>query len=247
MPPSLAAVRRTLAVVSRLAETRYLRVYEVAQSQGISRPAAHRLLATLVATGYAVRDEHGPGYLPGPALLAISRATGFGDALRDRARVALRMLRDEVDETLHVAIRQGSGMRLIEGVRGTIEPAGALRVGLLLPAHTTAAGKAALANLSESEVRALHPRGLLHITPRSLATIDDLLVDLGRVRSRGYALNVEEAQVGISGIAAAAPHGVESGIVSIVVTAPTERLNAERIGHIVPRLRRAAEILGSEV
>src|SRR5690606_8045973 len=72
------------------------------------------------------------------------------------------------------------------------------RVGMSLRLHSTAIGKSILAHLPEDEVRAIAERtGLSPLTPNTLATTEDLLEHLVRVRAAGYAVDEEENVPGV--------------------------------------------------
>ncbi len=78
------------------------------------------------------------------------------------------------------------------------------RVGMSLRLHSTAIGKAILAELTDEEVRGVAVRtGLPRLTPATLTGVDELLAHLGKVRARGYAMDDEENEPGIRCVGAA--------------------------------------------
>lgn len=239
----IEAVDRALRLVEELVRVRHVRVIDVAEMLDISMSAAHRLLSTLEVRGFATHAQTGRGYVPGPQLVDLADRSMAVFDLRERACVALDLLSADLEETLHFAVLQGSGVRFIEAVEGRIATPSRVRRGLLLPAHATSAGKALLAALSESVVRDMHPRGIFPLTDQGLCTVDELVAELDRVRHRGYAINRGESEAGVTGIAvrARAPHGRAVG--AIVVTAPSERMTANRIPGVAARLRRAAQAM----
>ncbi|WP_406275688.1 IclR family transcriptional regulator C-terminal domain-containing protein [Actinacidiphila glaucinigra] len=76
------------------------------------------------------------------------------------------------------------------------------RVGGRLPAHCTATGKALLAYGTPPGLAAVLGVGLRRRTQRTIVVPRLLLQDLVRTRARGYAVNWEEAEVGVSAVAA---------------------------------------------
>lgn len=243
--PGIEAVDRALRLIEELVRVRHIRVVDVADMLSISMSAAHRLLATLEARGFAAHALVGRSYVPGPQLVDIAdRSMAIFD-LRERACMALEMLSADLEETLHFAVLQGSGVRFVEAVEGRISPPARSRCGLLLPAHATAAGKVLLAALTDEQVRDMHPRGLFPLTTRGLGTVDELLDELAEVRRQGHALNREESELGVTGVAVRARGPRARSVGAIVVTAPSERLTDTRIGGVVTRLHRAARAIES--
>lgn len=72
------------------------------------------------------------------------------------------------------------------------------RVGMRLPAHCAATGKALLSTMPEERVRALYSNAsLTQLTPHSVRTLEALLEDLRQARLRGYAIDDEETREGM--------------------------------------------------
>ena len=66
-----------------------------------------------------------------------------------------------------------------------------------LPANCTATGKSLLSTLSDEMVSEIFSAGeLKRMTPKSCQSLEALLSDLQRTRTRGYAIDDEEAQEG---------------------------------------------------
>src|SRR5205085_2556557 len=78
-------------------------------------------------------------------------------------------------------------------------------VGVRLPAHLTASGRAVLAHLPAAQVRALYPSAAAFVDrtgagPRSPSALRTLLAE---TRQRGYAVEAGEVTAGLSSVAAA--------------------------------------------
>lgn len=99
------------------------------------------------------------------------------------------------------------------------------RVGAILPAHCTAVGKAHLAFLPQPEIERLYTDNILEKhTERSLGTRTALLEDLKRTAERGWALENEEADQDVRGIAVPVRDFSDSVIAAIGIVAPAHRL-----------------------
>ncbi|MEX2337756.1 MAG: IclR family transcriptional regulator [Aquisalimonadaceae bacterium] len=72
------------------------------------------------------------------------------------------------------------------------------RIGMRLPAHCAATGKALLSTLPDERIRALYGNTpLTQLTRHSIGTVDALLEDLHQTRLRRYAIDDEETREGM--------------------------------------------------
>lgn len=105
---------------------------------------------------------------------------------------------------MHLALLDGAEAVYVAKVEGAKPYRMASRIGMAVPLHCTAIGKAALAALPESEVRALlirtPPRAR---TPRTITDPERLIAHLTEVRERGWAVDDEENEVGVRCVGAA--------------------------------------------
>jgi DNA-binding IclR family transcriptional regulator len=128
-------------------------------------------------------------------------------------------------------------------------------IGVRLPAHLTAVGRAILAELPEAQVRALYAnQPLVKRTGHGPTSVDALLRDLEAVRGRGVAHDAEMVTPGISCIAAPvfSHEGVPAAAVGITFvsaqrTAEDIAIAAEVVREISGRLSRSLGHPGADV
>jgi IclR family acetate operon transcriptional repressor len=119
-------------------------------------------------------------------------------------------------------------------------------VGRRVPAHCTGVGKALLATLPTSEVRALIARtGLPAATPHTITDPALLLRELDRIRARGYAVDDAEQELGVRCVAVAVPGAPSATALS--VSGPAARVTWEAVEGFVPQLRTAAVALAGQL
>ncbi len=169
----------------------------VAARTGLPKSTVHRTLRVWTLRGYVVVLGHGL-YGPGPRVLAAAgRVSEVQDSAR-LARGALRGLQRHTDHTVHLALLDGREAVYVEKLEGRRPYRMASAVGMRLPLHCTAIGKAILAHLPEGECDLLIGRGPLQArTSRTLRDRTALHADLAAIRRRGWALDDEENEVGI--------------------------------------------------
>lgn len=162
---------------------------DVAAAARMPKPTAHRILATFITRGYARQRVDGR-YEPGMRILGLAGRVQEGLDLATIARPAMRVLQTLLPETVHFAILEHGDAVYIEKLEGRRAFRMASRVGMSVPLHCTAIGKAALAYLSADECFArLGPEPYESRTPRTMTHWADLQGDLSRVAERGFAID----------------------------------------------------------
>ena len=221
------AIGKVAAVVSALTEEGS--TSGIARRTGLPSSTVHRILQDLVAVGWA-REDGNRGYLLGAQLLALAgRATDQASLVRV-AHPTLQELSDRTGHTVHFAVRTGVEAVYIDKIEGTRVYQMRSRVGLAIPLHCTAIGKAVLAELPEAEARAVLTRaGMPARTSNTITTVDDMVSHLEVVRRRGYSLDDEENELSIRCIGAAMrdQSGVPIGGVSLTML--SFELNPDRV------------------
>jgi DNA-binding IclR family transcriptional regulator len=241
----LQSVDRAFTLVAMLREGD-LRVVDAAERLGVAQSTAHRLLAMLVHHDYAVQlRQH--IYTAGPALAAgIDRARQPPNLVQV-ARPHIAELSAQTGETVHVMVLEGTGARFVDGVESAQNLKVSTRVGMVLPAHITSGGKALLARLSLEELLRLYPRGL-RLTPDAAGPdIVSLERELGTIRRRGYAVNLEETEQRINAIGAAVVTDRGRGVAAVVVAAPSVRVPKRALGALSEPLLATVSSIGAEI
>lgn len=190
-----SSIDKTLAVLEALAD--HHRITDIAAATGLTKSTVHRILQALVLWGFARPDGLG-SYEPGPRILTLAgRVMQRFDPAR-QASGTLRALSEATGCTTHFAIRSADEAVYVDKQEGRRPYQMPSRIGMSVPLHTTAIGKAVLAELADDEVLAICRRtGLEPRTPQSLTSEEDLLTHLARVRAVGYAVDDEENVPGI--------------------------------------------------
>jgi IclR family acetate operon transcriptional repressor len=223
-----------------------LGVAEAARRLGVAPSTAHRLLSMLRHHGFAVQDGRRQYHL-GPACAQLRQGARPGRDLRAVMRPHLDLMCRQLQETVHLVVLQGTAVRFIEGV----EAAQALRVGtragIMLPAHCTAGGKALLAQLTTGEIDALYAHGLPEIYGPAVADLPALRRHLASVRRRGYAINREESERGITGVGVCLRDADGRVHGAMAVAMPTARCPNTRIAEVGQLLSRNADRLAEEL
>ena len=155
------------------------------------------LCTTLTLTGLVSRIENG-GYQLGTHLVDLAHAYLSNIDLTKEFTAAWDSFEMLHGEGVVLAVLDGISVVYI-ACRNSDLPLGVnYRIGMRLPAHCTATGKALLSTLPDARVRALYKGAeLVKLTPHSHTTLATLLKDLHKIRLRGYAVDDEETREGM--------------------------------------------------
>jgi len=231
----------TLEIVDAVAESGGARVSQIADRLDIAESTASNHLHTLRRAGVLTAD--GDIYHLSLKLAKL----GEHAKTRDRAYRHAIEITNELDErtnfeTSFTVEENGLGRYLRPEVDATTDVDRYFTVGERMYLHTTAAGKAILAEYPEERVDFIVDRtGLPGQTDRTITSREALKRELDEIRQRGYALNRGEDQEGVYAIGQVAtkPSGAVLGAIS--VAGPTyrtkkrrfeERLTSTLDGHI---------------
>jgi DNA-binding IclR family transcriptional regulator len=214
----------------------------------VASSTAHRLLAMLAYRGFVRQDPVSKAYLPGPSLTGVAFAI-FGriDIARSAAPV-MHGLSEQLRETVHVGMLDGASVRFVAAVEGPAAVRVASRLGRAMPAHCTSTGKAMLAQLPQSELRALLPREqLTRITSHSIGSRTELEAELAGIRERGYATNSEESEESVVSVAVPIPTRAPGLRLALNAAAPQNRLAAAQYPAVAAALVAAAKEIGDQL
>ncbi|MCU0841448.1 MAG: IclR family transcriptional regulator [Thiobacillaceae bacterium] len=233
-----------LDAMARYAEPASLKY--LAADTGLHPSTAHRILSALAEHGYVERVEPA-GWQLGAKLLQLGHRVRAGHDVRREARPVMDWLRDEIGESVNLTLREGDEVIYVE--RAT--PARAIRVeqviGSRAPLHVTAVGKLMLAGDGAAGIAAYARRtGLQRYTRNTLADADALAGAADAAARRGYALDDEEAELGVGCIGALIRDATGRVVAGLSVSAPIERRRQEWIPLVVEAARRVSGRLGYE-
>lgn len=201
---SLKTARTTLKILDLLlAVPDGLTVSQAAQFIGKGAATTRYLLNSLREEGFAIRV--GQRFLATPSLLRVDAQT-VDKTQREPAKDMWQLLSELSQRTRHRAyLALADPQPEIASVVGhqgqPIMPGVGPRIGSQL--HALAIGKVFLANLSDDSLNAyIDTEGLPSFTDGTISDGDRLRADLGLVRQRGYAVDVEECVEGFCCVAA---------------------------------------------
>lgn len=233
------SVDRALTVLTILARAGESGVSDLARELGVHKSTVFRLVATLEAHGMVEQHEERGKYRLGVGVLRLAGATAARLDVVQEARPIARALAAQTGETVNIAILSDQSALYIDQVAG----ASALQphnwVGQHIPLHATSNGKVLLSELDAEQLAARVPR-LTAYTAATTTSRARLRTELAQVRELGYAVAVDELEVGLTALAAPIRDAHAEVVASLSVSGPSFRMEAERVESLVPQVVRAA-------
>lgn len=219
------AADQTLRVLSFLARQRGpVAARTVADALGIPRSSLYHLLAAMAAHGFVVHLESERRWGLGPAAFELAGGYARQQPLARLGRPLVAALADRAGESAHLAVMTGRDVLYIVEERAPRRPALVSDVGVRLPAHLTASGRAMLALLPREQVRALYPdrAGFADRTGRGPRRPSDLREVLRDVRTTGHATEDGEVTLGLRSVAVAVRDHAGWPAAALAVTWPED-------------------------
>lgn len=241
---TIRTLDRALDVLAIVAEKSGLSLSDIASALSQSPSTTHRVLATLERRGFVQIDPVRQLWRIGPAAFQIGSAFLRDGGVVERARPTMHSLMEATGETANLGIER-SGVVLFlsqvethETIRAFFPP------GVQSPMHASGVGKALLSRYDAEKLEIFFQHASLErFTGRTIVAPEALLDDLAESRSRGYAFDDEERNLGMRCIAAPVRNVYNETVAGISVSGPTSRITDARIGEIGAQVAGAAEAL----
>ena len=244
--PFIQSLDRGLTILQTVAMSNQpVSLGELSELLGVDRSSAFRLAQTLRRRGFLATPAGRKDYILGSAMWTLSRQYDWSNMLVRVAHGELKSLANVLNETAHLAIREGKNALFIDSVhaRHVIVIAG--QTGELVPLYATAHGKALLADSDEVHLKSIFGSGQLEkYTKTTIHAIPALVKECMGIRQRGYALDEAEYMEGVRCVAA--PIRMASGLIvgSVGISAPASRFLKEQYPAHSARVVQCAKRIG---
>jgi DNA-binding IclR family transcriptional regulator len=224
-------------------------IAEIASGLRLNKTTVYRLLSALERLDLVQRDPENEHYRLGLKLHELGTKAVRARTLQSEARRCLVEMTRICHEAVSLAVPGAGGVVCVErfdSPRTMISVR--TPVGALFPAHCSAAGKAVLAYLSEEDVDAiLRNKGLTRYTVHTRTEIAEVKSDLRRIRQRGYALDEQELELGLNGVAAPVFLQDASVIGAVGIAGPTQRFQGRDLAEKIELVKMTAQKIAASL
>ncbi|MBA2740243.1 MAG: IclR family transcriptional regulator [Nocardioidaceae bacterium] len=226
---TVQSVDRAVSVLEILAHAGEAGVTEIAVELGVHKSTAFRLVSALEQRGLVEQHTDRGKYRLGVGLLRLAAATTARLDLVQESRALCRALALETGETVNVTVLSDDAALYVDQIAGSSALQPHNWVGQRIPLHATSNGKVLLSAMSDTEAARVVGRKPRTFTERTVASSVELVNQLAAVRASGYAVAVDELEVGLTAVAAPVRNAHGDVVASLSVSGPSFRLEGDRL------------------
>ena len=236
------SVDRALVIIETLAEDdEGYRLSDLAVRTGLSTSTVHRLLATLEKRRFVQFDRTESKWHVGAQSFSVGATFTRRRNFTAQAMPYLRKLRDQTRETANLAVVDDESIIVLTRVESREIMRSLTKVGGRVAMVASGVGKAVLATYSNEDVSAIiHHHGMPRMTEKSVVRPGDLFKELEKIRRQGFAIDDEEACMGLRCIASVVYNDCSEPLAAISVSGMTSRLTDERLPQLGQTVREVA-------
>ena len=236
------SVDRALSILETLAEDdEGYRLSDLAVRTGLSTSTVHRLLATLEKRRFVQFDRYELKWHVGARSFSVGATFARRRNFTAQAMPYLRKLRDLTRETANLAVVDDQSIIVLTRIESREIMRSLTKVGGRVAMVASGVGKAVLATYSDEDVNAVICRqGMPRLTEKSIVRPGELFRELQAIRRQGYAVDDEEARMGLRCVAAVVYNDCSEPLAAISVSGMTSRLTDDRLPTIGRTVREVA-------
>ncbi|WP_347037974.1 IclR family transcriptional regulator [Glutamicibacter halophytocola] len=216
----------------------------------LPRSSVYQLLAVMNERGFVTHYPEDKSYGLGIAAFELSSAYTRQEPLARLGAPLIAQLVDKVGESAHLAILHGSDVLYIVEERAKGRPSLVTDVGVRLPSHLTASGRAILAALPKSQVRALYPSAANfsdRVERSSITGYAQLRRELEQCSRRGYAVERGDVTPDFHSLAVEIRDAGNWPVAAVAVTFLADRVPEEQWDKLLMQIRSTAALITKRI
>ncbi|MFT9848343.1 IclR family transcriptional regulator [Aneurinibacillus sp. REN35] len=247
--PIIQSVERALRILDLFDEYETeLKITDISSRMNVHKSTIHSLLKTLQKYHYIEQNPENGKYKLGMRLFEKGSFVIHSLDVRAIAKKHLLDLSIKTGNTIHLVILDGKEGVYIDKVEGSSATVLYSRVGRRIPIHCSAVGKALVAFKSPKELaRILNGYTYITHTPKTISNEADFLLELGKVRKYGYAIDNEENEPGVFCLAVPLRNHSGDVVAAMSMSQPVIRMDEGQLNEIVALLKREAEDISAQL
>jgi len=239
----IKSLETTMDIIDKLREKDGAGVTALANELGKSKSGVHHHLTMLERRGYVVNEDG--QYRIGLKFLELGGYIRYQMEIQEIAKPEVKKLAEDTEELANLLVEEhGYGVYLYR-TRGSQAVNLETYAGKRSYLHTTALGKAILANLARERVEEIiDQRGLPKLTENTITERDDLFEELETIREEGFAFDREEQFPGLRCVAKPITDNDGNILAAISAAGPSSRISDERFTNTLPKkVQEAANVI----
>lgn len=249
-PPRIQSLARASAIIDVIAvgPEEGVGLSEISKATALNKTTAFNLLASLVTLRFVEQDEHTRRYRLGLRNLELGRLVQQRLHISHLARPVLADLCRKTNETVNLGLPDLFDLLVVDSFQGSRILHATAGAGWRSMYHCTALGKAFMSTWDEPMRQTIYNScGLPQKTPNTITEVKKLETQLTRFRKQGYAIDIEENEPGVNGVAVALCDGMGEVAAAISVAGPTNRMTNKLMKQIAPEVMAAADLVAGSL
>jgi len=220
-----------------------LGVTEIAQKMETNKSAVYRMLATMVALDVIQQNPENDKYRLGLKLFELGQRVSINKNFINKAKPFMEELVKRADETAHLAIYKNQKVYFLDKVEGPHDLQINTQIGSKKQLYCTGLGKIMLAFGEPNYKTVIKNLTLEAITNNTITNKTKLHLEIDRIKKEGFALDMEENEVGLICVAVPVFNSNGKFIAAISNSGPTARFNEAKIQNYTDVLKDTANQL----
>ncbi|GED32142.1 MULTISPECIES: IclR family transcriptional regulator [Brevibacillus] len=237
---NVRAVERALDILLCFTDATDLGLSEISSRLSLHKSTVHRLLATLENKGFLIRDVETEKYRLGFRIWELSANLTHNDDPATMLLPEMERLRDLVEETISLYVRDGMERIRIQAVQSKQPIRRVAPIGARMPLTVGASSKVLVAYADAAVAREL----LEDPDWPDFVSRESYVEQLEQIRQQGFATSVEERELGTAAVAAPIFNRNGQLVASIAASGPSNRLTQEKMSQYAPFIKEAAYRMG---
>ncbi|WP_224749681.1 IclR family transcriptional regulator [Polycladospora coralii] len=238
---TVRAAERAMDILLCFVTEQKLGMMEIATRTGLNKSTVFRLLATLEKKGFIKRDPATEKYQLGFRIWELAANIDHSNDPAVLFLPEMERLRDEIDETISLYIRDGNERVRIQAVESMQAIRRVAPIGARMPLSVGASSKILMAYLNEEEI--------IQQVLNDAAWIQDMKLEtyveqLKQIKARGYAISIEEREEGTAAVSVPVFSRRGRFVAALAVSGPVTRMNKIQMLQFVPILIQSASQMG---
>lgn len=187
-----------------------------------------RLLTTLASRNYIEQDKAAESYRLGLKTMELGQVVARQMIRRNNPREIMEVMVKECNETLTLSILKDFHTVNLDTVECDHPLRVVPRIGVRAPAYCTAAGKVQIAYMAKDTLgRYLSSCQFQRYTPHTITDPKQLTKQLQQIARQGYALDLEEFELGVKSVSAPIRDYTSRIIGAVTFSGPSMRFDEE--------------------
>ena len=245
MSEKRTAIEKALSVLECFSKVQpELSVSEIAQKLDLPFPSAHRIVKTLIESGYIYKNQNTKLLSLGAKLYYLGKIASTSVNIINISLPLMENLRDKTNETVNLYFREGDYRICYEHAISNQTLKHSVELGKHLPLWAGASGKCFMAFLAPDHLEKVIAQAE-KLTVNTITKREDFVNEIHKIMEKGFAISDSEREEGVSSVAAPIFNHESKMIACITISGPSFRILGAQLDSIIKNVTEYAAKISS--